>query len=93
MARDESPRNVVVKDSFSLSWALPNNKKMNNSPAVDIAYLGVQLERVVKSLDSLEGDIKYLSSMISRLEGKSSAVRHEIRTIKMRLGVIESEVT
>lgn len=66
---------------------------MNNSPAVEIAYLGTQLDRVVKSLDSLEGDIKYLSSMVSRLEGKAAAERHEIRIIKMRLGVIESEVT
>lgn len=84
---------MAVKDSFLAVGLCPTINKMNNSPAVDIAYLGVQLERVVKSLDSLEGDIKYLSSMISRLEGKSSAVRHEIRTIKMRLGVIESEVT
>lgn len=66
---------------------------MNNSTAVDIAYLDIQLKRLVTSLDSLEGDIKYLSGVFARLEGKCSACRHEIRTIKSRLGVIEAEVS
>lgn len=66
---------------------------MNNSTAVDIAYLDIQLKRLVASLDSLEGDIKYLSGVLSRLEGKGSACRHEIRIIKSRLGVIEAEVS
>jgi hypothetical protein len=66
---------------------------MNNSTAVDIAYLDIQLKRLVSSLDSLEGDVKYLSGVLARLEGKCSASRHEIRVIKSRLGVIEAEVS
>lgn len=66
---------------------------MSNTTEVDIAYLDIQLKRLVKILDSLEGDVKYLSDMLARLEGKGSACRHEVRVLKTRLGIIEAQVT